>query len=303
MIGSRAITRSGVWMRAARAALGHQRHHGAQHRGAGGRAAAPGTACSRPRRSARRRPGSPGPRPARCRCARTGPMTDQCPSSVRKAPYSALVTGNAMNSSSSTEQPTTAEAMNRSPLKKPRRATPNAAIITSASRATKAPMPMPNWLTASVAQCAVEALERPAFGADHEATDHQPGKTQQAARQQPAAPAPCRAAPSDPRPPAPARPARRAARCARSARACTRPLAVSVPCQDLRQHAVPGGVLDGVPGQDQVGQQARQQPEANGLVRVLRHSARPVLNAAGNSLLFPTSRSGAGARPMAPYLA
>ena len=74
---------------------------------------------------------------------------DHCPCSLRKAPCNALTTGNAMNSSSSTEQPTTAEATNRSPLKKPSRATPKAAIITSASKATKAPMPIPNWFSAS----------------------------------------------------------------------------------------------------------------------------------------------------------
>ena len=72
--------------------------------------------------------------------------SDHCPCSFRNAPCRALTTGKAMNSTSSTEQPTTAEATNRSPLKKPSRATPNDEIITSASRARKAPMPMPNWL-------------------------------------------------------------------------------------------------------------------------------------------------------------
>ena len=72
-----------------------------------------------------------------------------CPSSFKKAPYKALVTGKAINNNNNTEQLTTAEAMNKSPLKNPRRATPNAVIITSASKATKAPMPIPNWLTPS----------------------------------------------------------------------------------------------------------------------------------------------------------
>ena len=81
-------------------------------------------------------------------------VIDQRPSSFKNAPYSALVTGKAMNITSMTAQPNTAEAMNKSPLKKPLRARPKAVIIKSASKAKNAPMPMPNWLMASSPNCA-----------------------------------------------------------------------------------------------------------------------------------------------------
>ena len=150
-MGSKATTRSGVWMR--RLAL----------RSAIRAIMVPSTVVPVAVHSARNRVFQATPQrtpPARHARPQTrslpmrwySAMTDQWPSSFRKAPYRALVTGNAMNMTSSTEHPTTAEAMNRSPLKKPRRATPKAKIITSASRATKAPMPMPNWLTASAPQ-------------------------------------------------------------------------------------------------------------------------------------------------------
>ena len=71
-------------------------------------------------------------------------VNDHLPSSVKNAPYSALETGNAMNISNKTVQLKTADAMNKSPLKKPRRAMPKALIITNASSTTNAPMPMPN---------------------------------------------------------------------------------------------------------------------------------------------------------------
>ncbi len=76
---------------------------------------------------------------------------DPRPTSVKNAPYSALVTGNAMNSTRITEQPNTADAMKRSPLKYPLRATPKAVIMMSARSTTNAPMPMPmpNWWIAS----------------------------------------------------------------------------------------------------------------------------------------------------------
>ena len=74
---------------------------------------------------------------------------DHCPASVRKAPESALATGKAMNRPSRAKQVVTAAATNRSPRKKPRRASPKAKMTVSASSATKAPTPMPNWLTLS----------------------------------------------------------------------------------------------------------------------------------------------------------
>ena len=63
---------------------------------------------------------------------------------VKKAALSAFSTGNIMNSVSNAPQPSTAAAMNKSPLKKPRRAVPNAVNITSATKATTAPQPIPN---------------------------------------------------------------------------------------------------------------------------------------------------------------
>lgn len=92
------------------AALGEQRHHRAEHGGAEGRGQGeeqrvPGdTALPRQlfqmRLSASRRK-----------------IADSahCPSSLMNAPDSALATGKAMNSASSAEQQTTAEATNRSP--------------------------------------------------------------------------------------------------------------------------------------------------------------------------------------------
>ena len=84
-------------------------------------------------------------------------VIDHLPSSVKNAPYSALETGKAMNKSNNTAQPNTADAMNKSPLKKPRRAMPNAMIITKASNATNAPMPIPNWFNASSPNCVLNA--------------------------------------------------------------------------------------------------------------------------------------------------
>jgi len=65
------------------------------------------------------------------------------PSSVRNALASALRMGKTMNRASRPAQPSTAAATNRSPRKKPRRAKPNAVSITSATRATAPPQPMP----------------------------------------------------------------------------------------------------------------------------------------------------------------
>ena len=67
------------------------------------------------------------------------------PSSRKNAADSALSTGNTMNSASRLPQPTTAAATNRSPLKKPRRATPNDSSTSSADSTTNPPQPMPGW--------------------------------------------------------------------------------------------------------------------------------------------------------------
>ena len=116
MMGSKAITRKGVWMRAlalrsaikaiivpkmvvpvavssARKSVFH----------------------ATPQRTPPTRQFRPQTRSLPMRLNRA--VMDQRPSSVRNAPYRALVTGNAMNKSSITEQPSTADAMNRSPLK------------------------------------------------------------------------------------------------------------------------------------------------------------------------------------------
>ena len=63
---------------------------------------------------------------------------------VKNAALSALSTGNIMKSANSAAQPSTAAAMNRSPLKYPRLAVPNAVNTTSDTSTTTAPQPMPN---------------------------------------------------------------------------------------------------------------------------------------------------------------
>jgi hypothetical protein len=114
------------------------------------------------------------------------------PSSRKKAALNALSTGNTMNSASRLAQPTTAAATNRSPLKNPRRATPNAASMSSAVSATKPPQPMPGWRAPSSPKAAVRAFERPAARTDGEsrwpAAPANPGSRRPAAQRPGAGP-------------------------------------------------------------------------------------------------------------------
>jgi hypothetical protein len=111
---------------------------------------------------------------------------DHWPCSLRNAPCSALTTGNAMNSSSSTEQPTTAEATNRSPLKNPSRATPEGRDHHQRQQGHERTDTDAELVERQFAEPAVEDLERPAFGADHEAAGQQSAETQYPAREEPA---------------------------------------------------------------------------------------------------------------------
>ena len=88
--------------------------------------------------------------------------SEKGPSSRKNAALKALSTGNTMNSASRLPLHNTAAATNRSPLKKPRRASPNAASTSSAASARKAPQPMPGWRAPSSPQlCATHSQAQP----------------------------------------------------------------------------------------------------------------------------------------------
>jgi hypothetical protein len=120
--------------------------------------------------------------------------------------------------------------------------------MTSASKATKGADADTELVQRQFTEPPVEDLERPAFGADHEAAGQQSAETQQTppARNQ----RPCALPGGTARPTPPHQPQH----------AQEQPDAVVNqdlhqtaggfgPAQDLRQHGVPGRVLDGVPGQ------------------------------------------------------
>ncbi|MEY4140598.1 MAG: hypothetical protein RLZZ371_2780 [Pseudomonadota bacterium] len=140
-------------------------------------------------------------------------------------------------------------------------------------------MPMPNWFTlvhCQLAKLRIQNTKGPAFGANREAAQQQAQKSRQSTRQQPAA----------------LRFSRRNHQTdgsnAQPEQTQSQP---DPPVQDglqqtiggfgagknLRQHAVPGGVLDGVPGQHQVGQQAGDEPEAYCLIGIFIHVQTPSL--------------------------
>ena len=137
MIGNSASALSGRFRRA-RAALGDERDQGAEQRRAGRASAARGTACSRRRRSARRRPGSRGPRSARCRSARRARRARTGRLRRRRRRPARAITGKATKSSSSALHTTIALAVKTSPRTQPRRATPAPSSISAASKRQRA---------------------------------------------------------------------------------------------------------------------------------------------------------------------
>jgi hypothetical protein len=120
----------------------------------------------------------------------------------------------------------------------------------------------------------IEGCERPALGADHEATHDQSGTPEQAACQKPKA---LRLA---------WRPLQAYGRHGEAGQTAEQPdppmhqglhqpIGGFRALQDLAAARGTRRVLDGVPRQDQVSQQARHQPQANGLVRMLIQGQAP----------------------------
>ena len=118
-------------------------------------------------------------------------------------------------------------------------------------------------------QCS-ERIERPALGANQKTTHQQPHEPGQSASQQPAT---LHLAGRDAQPkggdrqaqqpqPQPEPPVQQGLQQA---------IGRFRAAQNLRQDAVPRGILDRIPGQQQVSQQAQRQPDANSLVGVLLH--------------------------------
>ena len=185
------------------------------------------------------------------------------PSSVYMALESALSTGKRMKTASSVPEPATAAAMNMSPLKKPRRAMPNAVSITSEASTTNAPQPMPNWFFDSSPKAAASAALFQPFAPIRKPVSASPTAPDQAAGQQQRALRPAgwtherrggdaQAEQPQPEPGAPV------------------PCCLHQPVGGVfaaehagdRQQAI--AVLHRIPGQDQVAREPKHQPQPDG---------------------------------------
>jgi hypothetical protein len=256
MIGSSASTLSGLAQRLV-AAFGHQRHQRAEQRGAG--------AVSRPRNSVfqatpQRTPPARQPRPKlrSLKMRATKAVSDQLPVFADEGAGQRLEHRVDDEQRQQAPQPTTAAATNRSPRKKPRRAMPKAPRSTSAASATSRPSPC---------RTAARRVRRTRLSARRSSS---PWRRSGSPPAQQAAMAPTK-------PPAsstcalrrPGQPWRRHCASARPARPM--PAARAAPCARGLQQAVGGlgalqawpmrpaavGVLQRVPGQQQVAEQAQ----------------------------------------------
>ena len=126
-----------------------------------------------------------------------------------------------------------------------------------------------------------EDRQRPALGTDQEATGKQPAKADQTACQEPAS---LRLACGQRQADAGDRHAQQAHKqpAAPVHHRLQQPVGGFRAAQHLRQHAVPRSVLDRIPGQHQIGQQADAEPERDRPVGAAVHRATRRFSVAGN---------------------